>query len=552
MRLVLDGESLTLERLVEAARNPRVTVTVAESAWERVKICRDVVDRAVRDYLAAKTEAERKRKAVYGVTTGFGEFKTRLVDNASLRKLQENILLSHAVGFGTDENEENPANYFPADVIRTAMILRVNTFLKGHSGVRTELVQHLLTMINRGIVPLVPTRGSLGSSGDLCPLAHLFVVLLGEGWFCQLQSLDEVAGVLPVARRMPGSRLGEILGTSSRFMIAEKEGLALTNGTVFCTALLALAVHEAQNLADTADASIAMTLEAIQGRIRPFDPKVHQSRGMPGQITSAARVRALVAGSNLVGKRASVQDVYSVRCAPQVHGASRDAIVYALRVVEAEMNAATDNPLFFPGHEPEDAAEHEPLAFSAGNFHGQPIGLAADFLAIAVAELANISERRTQMLLDKHHNQGLPANLIASGGLNSGLMIAQYSAASLVSENKVLCHPASVDSIPSSANSEDHVAMATTAAWKLQQVIANVKAVLAIELITAAQAIDWRTKNPDDLGAGTRTVFAKVREVVPYFERDQYLEPSFRAVRRLIAHGVVSGIVRRITASSAA
>lgn len=566
MTLILDGNNLTVEQLVTAARDPGVRVGVSTDAHQRVAACRALVDRAVKEYLAATTEAEQRSKAVYGVTTGFGEFKSVLVDKRMLRQLQENILLSHSIGFGVDEDPDNPANYFAADVMRAVMILRVNAFLKGHSGVRSELVYRVLEMINGGIVPLVPVRGSLGSSGDLCPLAHTFATLLGEGWYYTVKSVDDTERGFVKTSKKPASDL-------KRFELAEKEGLALTNGAVFCTALLALSVHDAKIVADSADAAVALALDAIQGRIRAFDDAVHQSRGMAGQIESAKNVRELVRGSKLVGLRQNVQDAYSVRCAPQVHGASRDAIAYACRVVEAEMNAATDNPLFFPGHVPEDSGDarnpqlnHEPLAFSAGNFHGQPIGLAADFLAIAVAEFANISERRIQMLLDKNHNNGLPANLVADGGLNSGLMIGQYTAASLVSENKVLCHPASVDSIPSSANIEDHVAMATIAARKLRQVLANARAVLAIEFMTAVQAIEWRmvrmqssvgneqaemekhfgddsrtgqTWIREHLGTGNQRTYFMFRRDVPPVIVDRYLEPAFRAARRVISRGAI-------------
>lgn len=569
MKLVLDGESLSIADLVRAARDPGVAVAAAAEGLARVRRCRDVLDRAIAAYQDAKTPDVRRRYAIYGVTTGFGGFKDVHLSHDSLIELQENILRSHAVGFGVDENPANAANYYPIDIVRAAIILRVNAFLKGHSGVREELVNVLLAMINRGIAPLVPLRGSLGASGDLCPLAHLFVTLLGEGHFVQARTAAEVAGGIAALDVQPARRLNALLGREQPFHLAEKEGLALSNGAVFSAAQLAFAVHDAQMLADTADAAAALSLEAVQGRSRAFEPAVHASRGMAGQQTSAANVLRLVAGSRFVSARPTVQDVYSLRCAPQVHGASRDAIAFCRGVAERELNAATDNPLFFPDVEAADAAlGHEPLAFSAGNFHGQPVGLAADVLAIALAELANISERRTQMLLDAHHNQGLPANLTPAGGLHSGLMIAQYTAASLVSENKVLCHPATVDSIPSSANAEDHVAMAATAALKLVQVAANARAVLAVELMAAAQAAEWRSLRqagqPDEafaglfaepphagresllgqLGHGTRQVYAAVRERVPALARDTYLEPHFRAAREVVAAGPIAAIVR--------
>jgi histidine ammonia-lyase len=362
---------------------------------------------------------------VYGVTTGFGEFKDEPVPPEQLVELQQNILLSHSSGAGDSVDENDPANYFPGEVVRAALVIRLNTLIKGFSGVRIEVVHYIAAMINRGVVPLVPTRGSVGSSGDLCPLAHLFVVMLGEGKFRIGNQLHD-AKELPKHLNLPP------------VAPSYKEGLALTNGATFSAAQLALAVHDAQVLAGTADIATAMAIEAICGRTRAYDEAIHDARNMAGQRDSATNIRALLAGSQLTDRAKSLQDAYSIRCSPQVHGASRDTIAYAKMVALAEINAATDNPLFFPelnrrpfdvqsrldrGDDPNDLGDER--AFSAGNFHGQPIALAADFLAIAVAELANIAERRTQLLLDKNHNRNLPANLIAKRGVNSGLMLSQ-------------------------------------------------------------------------------------------------------------------------------
>lgn len=507
--LVLTGKDLSIDDLAAIARDPAIGLSIAEAAKKRVKKCRAFLEQEVigaykRLAKNASTEALRIAMA-YGVTTGFGEFKTIRIEREDIVTLQKNILVSHATGVGENENPDDPVNYFTPEVVRAALVIRINAFLRGHSGIRWEMVQALVAMVNKGVVPLVPTRGSVGSSGDLCPLSHLFLPLVGHGRFFLVRNEAECAeGMLAALRRgaiKEGAGIAKLLGVrEERLQPSYKEGLALTNGATFCAALLALGVHDARVLADTADAAAALTLEAMCGRTRALTAQIHEARGMTGQQVSAANILRLVKGSKLVDRTNEVQDVYSLRCAPQVHGASRDAIEYAAGVATAEINAATDNPLFFEelsgrmsgGGSIEKNRVHEPHAFSAGNFHGQPVGLAADFLAIAVAELANISERRTQLMLDANHSRGLPANLIANPGLNSGFMIAQYSAASLVSENKVLCHPSSVDSIPTSANSEDHVAMATTAARKALTVINNTRAVLAIELMCGAQGVEWR------------------------------------------------------------
>ncbi len=511
--LDVDGHSLTLEELVRVARDPSVKVRWGAEAAGRVERSRRQIEAIVERYEAARAEHGDSLDGItldYGVTTGFGSFKNVAIEPAELERLQRNILLSHSVGVGSGSDPDDPESYFPAEVVRAALLLRLNTFLNGHSGVRLEVVRAIAAMLDRGIVPLVPTKGSVGSSGDLCPLAHLFVVFLGEGRYYVARGAEEAQAARRSPERWkPASGLAADLGMEPPSP-SHKEGLALTNGATFSAAILALAVHDAEVLAKTADVALALSLEGLCGCARAFDPKVHAARGLPGQIDSAANVRALLAGSRLLERSGEVQDVYSLRCAPAVHGASRDAISFARRIVETEMNATTDNPLFFPG---DDGREHatEPwdfefqgnwegtgysgegrASYSAGNFHGEPVGLAADYLACAVAEIADVAERRTSMLLDANYNRGLPPNLVAKPGVNSGLMIAQYTSAALVSENKVLAHPSAVDSIPTSGNSEDHVAMSTTAARKLRTVVANAQAVLAIELLTAAQAADWR------------------------------------------------------------
>ena len=611
--LTLSGSGLTLEALVRAARDPAVRVACAPEAVKRVALHREQIEQISKRYadrwdtVKDRPDAKRELPMVYGVTTGLGEFKGIPIPPDQLKLLQKNILLSHSTGVGEDPNELNLANYFSADVVRGALLMRLNTFLKGHSGVRLETLTYLQAMLNGGIIPLVPLRGSVGSSGDLCPLAHLFATLLGEGLYYIVGNRADMAAatheIKPAAERLEGDLREELQHGPGQmqwpFQPSYKEGLALTNGTAFAGAVLALGVHDAEQAATTADIAAALCFEAVCGRVRCLDANVHRVRPMAGQQSSAANLRAMLTGSNVVERAEDVQDVYSLRCAPQVHGATRDTIAYARMVIECEINAAIDNPLFFPGEQPWDlgfAAAHEEgdnrdrEAYSAGNFHGQPLGLAADFLAIAVAELANISERRTQMLLDSDHNRNLPSNLIANRGINSGLMIAQYCAASLVSENKVLAHPASVDSVPTSANAEDHVSMATLAARKLRNVLNNTQAVLAIELLCAAQAIDWRVgmkrpaikgKKPDyedktpamvmkeaqaeaeafrkatsppqraaiasQLGCGTGAAYLAVRNAVEPITEDCVLDDRLRRIWRLIRSGTVIAAVQDAT-----
>ncbi|HWM91069.1 MAG TPA: histidine ammonia-lyase [Thermoanaerobaculia bacterium] len=587
--VVLDGSSLTLAAVARLARDPRVRVEVSEEAMDRIRASRELIEGIAQRYredFAAMERGEAARPVLeYGVTTGFGEFKNIPVAPDHLEELQRNLLLSHSVGVGENADPDDMVNYFEAEVVRAIIAIRLNAFLKGHSGVRPELVRALESLLNRGIVPLVPLRGSVGSSGDLCPLSHLFSVLIGEGRYYVVREPEDLRGSIHRDLR-EGRSLAEDLG-EPLLTLGVKESLALINGTTVSTALLALAVHDAERAADVADAAVALSLEAVCGSVRALDARVHEARGQAGQIASAARIRELLRGSRLVERAGAVQDVYSLRCAPTVHGAARDAIAYARRIAEIEVNAATDNPLFFPGA-PEPPFDHEfrenwpegyrgdqRAGYSAGNFHGEPVGFAADFLAIGLAELANISERRTQMLLDATQNRNLPANLIPRRGVNSGLMLIQYAAASLVSENKVLSHPASVDSIPTSANSEDHNSMATIAARKLRTVLRNTQSTLAIELIVAAQAVDWRAGMEIDprksrpagkdgdweaaeresdafadrtrperrekiaahLGEGTRRFYLRVRELAPPMLGDRTLDGDIRAVKRAIESG---------------
>ncbi|PYQ29418.1 MAG: histidine ammonia-lyase [Acidobacteria bacterium] len=582
--IALDGNSLTIEQLVRIARHGE-EVACDPSTRERVAKSEALIARVVENYRRA-WEAGQSVPHDYGITTGFGEFKNKAIAPEDLVQLQRNLLLSHSVGVGENTDPDDLANYFPAEVVRGALATRLNAFLKGHSGVRAKLVEVVEAMLNRGVIPLVPLRGSVGASGDLCPLSHLFVTLLGEGRFYidgVVRASGAPPGSAPEARTTPtfhdASDLPALLGIDAEEMKPTfKEGLALVNGANFSAAMLALAAYDAQRLADLADETASLTLEAMAGCTRALDAKVHHERGHDGQIESAERMRDMIIGSRLVERAGAVQDAYSLRCAPQVHGATRDTIRFVSTIASRELNAATDNPLFFPEDDdpfdmqfranwPEWYRGDQRIAYSAGNFHGQPLALAADFLTIAVCELANISERRTQMMLDGAHNRGLPQNLTTRPGVNSGLMILQYTAASIVSENKVLAHPASVDSIPTGANAEDHVSMSTHAGRKLRTVISNAQAVIAIELLTAAQAIEWRVVFQYDpnrttpqlldlehaeaqarqfeeavsdrahniatqLGRGTRELYLRVRSAARPVFRDRPLDGDIRAVRR--------------------
>jgi histidine ammonia-lyase len=601
-----DGRALTIDELVSVARDPRIRVAHAEAANLRIEGSARLVRDIVQNYTAA-WERQKPIPGEYGVTTGFGEFKDTPIPAGRLDELQRNLLLSHSVGVGENVNADDLSNYYPAEVVRAALVIRWNTFLKGHSGVRRVLVDVLEAMLNCGIVPLVPLRGSVGASGDLCPLSHLFVTLLKRGLgdereFGRFYRVTDGASMRDTQPQIiPASKMIDVLReeipdlTIDDMQPRPKEGLALNNGANFSAAMLALGVHDARRLVRTADVAVAMTLQALGGSTRAFDVHVHQVRPHKGQIKIAERVLGLLQGSKLAEKACAVQDAYSLRCAPQAHGATDDAIEYVAGVAECEINSATDNPLFFPGAQPCDWQFQENwdpeyydgrkrVSYSAGNFHGQPVALAADFLTIALAELANISERRTQMLLDANHNRNLPPNLTTEPGLNSGFMIAQYTAASLVSENKVLSHPASVDSIPTSANSEDHVSMSTHAARKMRTVLGNAQSVIAIELLAAAQAIEWRVifkipaRTPvpkgfdlerfrpkdfeaaaeqardfaslvdagaDQIGKAmsesTFPIYQRVREVSPSVVRDRTLDEDVRLVRDLVARGELMG-----------
>jgi histidine ammonia-lyase len=492
----LTGADLTIDDVWAVAVEGR-PAALAEQARETMLKAREVVERA----------ATGAGVHTYGVNTGFGRFVSRSIPTELSRELQLRLLRSHACGVGEP---------YPDEVVRAAMLLRANTLAKGYSGARPEAVELLLECLNRGLLPRVPSRGSVGASGDLAPLAHLALPLVGEGEATYEGHLLTGAEALAAAGLAP-------------LELEAKEGLSLINGTQFMAALGALALARAKRLVKAADIACALSLEALQGSRLSFMPQIHEARPLPGQRDSAANILQLLEGSAIIESHRwcdKVQDAYSLRCAPQVHGASRDLLAYADATVAVELNAATDNPLVL--------LQEEALV-SNGNFHGQPLAFALDALAMAVSELANIAERRIERLVNPSLSDGLPAFLTVDGGLNSGFMIPQYVAASLVSENKSLCHPASVDSIPTSAGQEDHVSMGNAAGLKAWQVVANAERVLAIELLAGAQAVEFLA--PLEPGPGARAAHEAVRSLSPRVSDDRPLTSDIEATAGAIRDG---------------
>ena len=494
--VALTGDDLTVADVWAVAVERRPTA-LADVAREKMRAARAVVEHA----------AHGAREHTYGVNTGFGRFVSQSIPEDLTEELQLRLLRSHACGVGDS---------YPDEVVRAAMLLRANTLAKGNSGARVETVELLLSCLDRGIVPVVPSRGSVGASGDLAPLAHLALPLVGEGE----ATLDD--------ERLTGLEALTRAGLEP-VQLAAKEGLSLINGTQFMASMCALGLVRARRLAHAADVACAQSLEALQGSRTSFIPEIHALRPLRGQTASAAHVLRLLEGSAIIESHRwcdKVQDAYSLRCAPQVHGASRDLLDYIDYTISVELNAATDNPLVLV---------EENALVSNGNFHGQPLAFALDVMAMAVAELASISERRVERLVNPNLSDGLPAFLTSDGGLNSGFMIPQYVAASLVSENKVLAHPASVDSIPTSAGQEDHVSMGNTAGLKVWQVLANCESALAIELLAGAQGVEFLA--PLEPGVGVRAARAFVRELSPRLKDDRSLAPDIEAVAAAIRDG---------------
>jgi histidine ammonia-lyase len=488
--LRLDGETLTIDDVVRAARR-REKVEIHPDSRERVERSAAVVDRFIRD-----------NKPIYGITTGFGHFARVKISREHVRELQKNLLMSHATGIGPSIAD---------DQVRAMMLLRVNALIKGYSGVRWPTLERLVALLNKDILPLIPQKGSVGASGDLVPLAHMSLPLIGLGRVRIKGKIREADEVLKEYGMAP-------------LTLEAKEGLALINGTQMMSAVGVLNAYDSRILCRTADIAAACSTEALRGTDVPFDARVHALRPHPGQAQVADNLRKLLEGSRILQSHKDcekVQDAYSLRCIPQVHGATRDTLRHVTAVLETEINSVTDNPIIFP-----DTEE----SISCGNFHGQPVALVLDYLGIAVSELANISERRIERLVDPALSN-LPPFLTQDGGLNSGYMITQYTAASLVSENKVLAHPASVDSIPTSANQEDHVSMGSIAAFKAAEIIKNVRHVLAIELLCAAQGLDFIEEKP---GMGVGAAHALIRRHIPTLTHDRVMAYDLETMTSLL------------------
>ena len=493
-RIVIDGDSLSIEKSVAVARG-NAHVTLSNEAKRRVTSSRRTVEKWISE--------DRK---VYGITTGFGPMCDRSVPLSEVRELQENLIRSHSAGFG---------NPFPRDAVRAIMLLRANVLAKGYSGVRIRLVNTLMSMINRGIHPVIPEIGSVGASGDLVPLAHMALAMMGEG------NVEYNGRVIEADSALRKEGIDKV-------RLDSKEGIALINGTSVMTALGALACYDSHRLVKEAEIAASMSLEALNGALDPFDERIHLLRPHRGQIESAENFRKLLSGSQLVSspKRAvgkqsrkesqgtrniKLQDAYSLRCSPQVYGSVRDAIAFAKKVIEIEMNSATDNPLILSKS---DEALH------GGNFHGQPVASAMDMLSLSLTSVGNISERRTARLLDNALNEGLPLFLVRDKeGVRMGLMGTQYTATSLAAENRILAYPASIQSLPTNANNQDIVSMGTIAARNALKILRNVECIIAIEMISAAQAIDLR--GPEKLGKGTIKAYRMIRKVLPPIVEDR-------------------------------
>jgi histidine ammonia-lyase len=502
--IILDGESLTFEQVCRVAHGkanaPRIVL--AETAKAKVTRAADAVQ-----------ELLEKGEIAYGITTGFGALKDVIIPLEDVEKLQKNIILSHAVGVGAP---------FDTPTVRAIMLIRANTLARGFSGIRLETLELLIEFLNRGIHPQIPEKGSLGASGDLAPLAHMALPLIGEGTaefggeILSSRDILEKNGLQPIT-------------------LAAKEGLALTNGTTVMTAIGVIQAFHAQKLADIAEIAGCLSLEALNGTDAAFDARIHALRPHPRQIRCAANLRAILEGSEFVRAKdpKNIQDAYTLRCMPQVYGAVRDAIDYVEWVMTNELNAVTDNPLIF--FDDEGRAE----IVSGGNFHGEPLALSMDYLALALTEIGNMAERRIMRLVDADSNgHVLPPFLTEHSGLNSGFMIVQYTAAALATENKVLSHPASADTIPSSANVEDHVSMGVTSALKLCDVAENLRQILALELFCAAQGVDFRRRAigaDKKLGKKTQPVYEKIRARVPFIEKDELMYPHIEAVKNLVS-----------------
>ena len=500
--VLINGRDLTVEEVIRVCRNDE-EVKLTGEAEKNVQKARDYIEKKLAE-----------KAVIYGLTTGFGKFSNVVISNEETEKLQRNLIISHTCSMG---------EAYPREQVRAAMLLRCNALARGNSGIRLSTLKTLIDMLNRGVHPVVPQKGSLGASGDLAPLSHMVLPMIGLG-------LAEYQGeVLPGKEAMDRAGIPVI-------ELSAKEGLALNNGTQAMTSAGSLALYDALDLIKTADIAAALSFEAQNGVVDALDPRVHKVRPHSGQMATARNLLALLEGSKNTTRQGQirVQDAYSLRCCPQIHGASKDAVQYVKDKVDIEINSVTDNPIIF---------KDDHAGISGGNFHGQPMALSFDFLGIAESELANVSERRIERLVNPAYS-GLPAFLTPNGGVCSGFMIVQYSAAALVSENKVLAHPASVDSIPSSAGQEDHVSMGTIAARKAGEIGRNVRRVLAMELMVACQGIDMRGNK--GLGKGTQAAYDLVRKAVAALEDDRELYDDINYCEKIIEDG---SLIRAVEAA---
>ena len=504
-KIILDGRSLSLDK-IKLFLEGGVTVSLSKEAKSNIKRARKLIDKWVDE-----------DQIIYGVTTGFGEFANIKISNKNIARLQENLIVSHSAGVGEP---------LPPFIVKIMMLLRVNALAHGNSGIRLSTLELLLAMINNNIIPVIPSQGSVGSSGDLAPLSHLVLAMIGKG---EVQIINNV--------NLSGAKKTRIVSSKSALKkfgltpvkLAAKEGLSLNNGTQMMTAFASYICIKAKELVKTADISGALSHEALRGTDKAYDERLHLLRPYTGQLTTAKNMRSMLNNSEIrkshIDDDNRVQDSYSLRCIPQIHGASRDAINYVCSKVEIEINSVTDNPLIFPAD-----GDH----IEGGNFHGQPMALALDFMKIALSELASVAERRIERLTNGSLSQ-LPRFLTKNGGLNSGLMISQYTAASLVSENKTLAHPASVDSIPTSANQEDHNSMGSIAARHCFQILKNVQNVIAIELMTAAQGIEFL--KPLNCGDGTSIAYKTIRKHIPQLKDDRIIYKDIIKMFELVNSG---------------
>jgi histidine ammonia-lyase len=499
--ITIGQQPLTIDEIIQVAR-----------IKEAVKLGDNAIALVMESNLRLKKIIDSDRP-VYGINTGFGIFADKRIQKNEIKKLNRNLILSHAVGVGEPLSDE---------IVRAAMIVRANTLAKGYSGVRLELINTIIEALNHQVTPIIPSQGSLGSSGDLCPLSHMALVLTTDE-----SDLEAESGYAKFNKSKYSGQKAMQLAGIPRCMLGPKEGLALNNGATFSAAITAIAIHEANYLAEIADKAISLSLEALRGSPDAFDSRIHEARGLAGQLTSANNIKTYTEGSTLIGSTNKVQDAYSLRCAPQVHGAIRDTIDFAKSIIGREINAATDNPLIF---EPD-------IALSGGNFHGEPVALVADYLGIALSELGAISERRTYRLTDGKLNDGLPAMLVDSSqdeGLKSGVMILQYTAASLVLENQTLASPDSVHSLPTSGGQEDHNANAMNAAKHTLQIIDNIRIILSIELFVATRAIELRMRSNNKLGRINQQTYDKIRSQIPFSPEDKIWSKDINKLTKML------------------